>query len=145
MQNKIKATVYRLLARREYCSAQLYQKLMTKGYAEADVQKVIQEMSTEGAISDQRFTESLIRYRQSQGYGPIRIRQELQNHGIAQEMIEDHLNITDNAWFLEVSRVWQKKFKGQHPASLKDRAKQIRFLQYRGFTQQQIETIFQEV
>ena len=62
--------------------------------------------------------------------------------GIAKEMIEDHLDITDNAWLAEVQRVWQKRFSGQHPADLKARGQQMRFLQYRGFTEEQIATIF---
>lgn len=145
MQAKIKSYIYRLLARREYSVSQLQQKLLQKGYLDEDVQKVINEFIASGTISDRRYTESLIRYRQSQGYGPLRVRQELQSRGIPQEMIEDHLDITDNAWFLEISRVWRKKFKGQYPATLKDRGKQIRFLQYRGFTHAQIEAVLEPV
>jgi regulatory protein len=144
MQAKIKITIFRFLARREYSSARIEQKLLAKGFALGDVQAVIQALSADGTISDLRFTDSYIRYRQSQGYGPLRIRQELQVHGIHKEMIEDRLNITDNAWFTEVSRVWQKKFKGKKPSDLKDRQKQIRFLQYRGFTQEQIETVLKD-
>ena len=79
---------------------------------------------------------------QNQGFGPLRIRQELQVQGLSKEMIEDHLNIADNAWFAEANRVWQKRFRGKTPSNLKERGRQFRFLQYRGFTQEQIEQIF---
>ena len=41
--------------------------------------------------------------------------------------------------------VWQKRFRGVYPADIKNRSKQIRFLQYRGFTQEQINIIFNDV
>lgn len=140
--NKIKALVYRLLAGREYSNAKLEQKLITKGFPPADIASALEALRQEGVVSDLRFVESFIRYRQGLGYGPLRIRKELQTQGLSKEMIEDQLDITDNVWFAEASRVWQKRFRGKAPSDLKERGKQIRFLQYRGFTQEQIEQIF---
>jgi len=140
--NKIKTAVYRILAQRESSSAKIEQKLLTKGFPAADIERVLDELRQDGTVSDKRFAESYIRYRQNRGYGPLRIRQELQTQGLSKEIIEDQLDITDNAWFAEANRVWQKRFRGQAPADLKERGKQFRFLQYRGFTQEQIEHIF---
>jgi regulatory protein len=59
-------------------------------------------------------------------------------------MIAKQLQITDNAWFTEARNVWQKHFKGKLPTDFESRAKQMRFLHYRGFTREQIESVFRQ-
>lgn len=103
---------------------------------------MITALVQEGLINEQRFTENYIRWRRGKGYGPLRISAELQTRGILPEMIAEHLQITDNAWFAEARKVWQKYFKGKMPEEFKLRAKQMRFLQYRGFTREQIAAVF---
>lgn len=93
-------------------------------------------------LNDQRFTENYIISRRGKGYGPEWITQELRLKGIPLEMIAQHLDIADNAWFTEVRKVWQKKFKGKLPTDFKSKAKQVRFLQYRGYTRDHIESLF---
>lgn len=99
-------------------------------------------LTREGLQSDARFTENFIHYRRNKGYGPLHIRAELIERGITEDLIEHHLEITDNAWFDSVRNVWQKRFKNRLPNDFKARAQQIRFLQYRGFTREQIDSIF---
>jgi regulatory protein len=57
-------------------------------------------------------------------------------------MIAEVTQITDNAWFAAAYKVWRKHFKGILPTDFLLRAKQMRFLQYRGFTREQIEFTF---
>ncbi len=59
--------VLRLLARREYCAAQLRAKLLQRGAAEQTADAVICELSEQGLISDERFAESFLRARQQRG------------------------------------------------------------------------------
>ncbi len=99
-------------------------------------------MSQEGLQSNARFAENYIRFRQTKGYGPLHIRSELLARGLSEEFIEHHLKIADNAWFVGIQKVWHKRFKGIKPRDFKTRAQQMRFLQYRGFTQEQIDSIF---
>lgn len=141
-QAKIKAQVYRLLAQREHSSFKLEQKLLKSGFPITEIVQALEELRQAGVVSDQRFAECYIRYRQTLGFGPLRIRQELQGQGLSKEMIEEQLDIADNVWLTEANRVWQKRFKGKMPIDLKERGKQFRFLQYRGFTPEQIESIF---
>ena len=143
-QNKIKTAVYRILAQRESSSAKIEQKLLTKGFPAEEIGPALEALRQDGTVSDKRFAESYIRYRQNRGYGPLRIRQELQTHGLSKEMIEDQLDITDNAWFTEIRTIWRKHFKGRLPADQRERAKQLRFLYNRGFTQDQINSILKE-
>jgi regulatory protein len=132
-----------LLARREHSELELRQKLHSKGFPAASVEAVIVLLAAQGALSNARFTENYVRCRRQKGYGPVRIRAELNARGIDEDMIEDHLNITDNAWLISLRAVWRKRFKGVVPNDSKTRAQQQRFLQYRGFTLDQIDTIFQ--
>jgi regulatory protein len=96
-------------------------------------------------INEQRFTENYIHWRRAKGYGPLRIAMELQARGITREMIAEQLDISDNAWFQQVQKVWHKYFKGNANSDFKLRAKQIRFLLHKGFTQEQIESVFENI
>lgn len=138
----IRRAILHLLARRDHSQWEILQKLRAKGFAEKDVRPVMTDFVQTDFISDWRFTENYIHWRRNKGYGPLRITMELQARGIFPEMIEDQLKITDNAWFIEAQRVWQKRFKGKQPNDYKIRAKQMRFLQYRGFTREQIDSVF---
>jgi len=132
-----------LLARREHSETELYRKLTQKGHEQESVSAVIQALLNEGLLSTSRFTECYIRARRERGYGPVRIHAELLARGVPEDMIEHHLNINDNAWFIAAHKVWRKRFKNTLPRDFKMRAQQARFLQYRGFTSEQIENIYQ--
>lgn len=131
-----------MLARRDHSALEIRQKLRTKGFTPEDIQTIILEVSQSGYLSESRFTEHYIRWRRGKGFGPERIMLELQTRGITAEMIAEQIDITDNAWFNEARHVWQKHFRGKMPQDFKDKAKQMRFLQYRGFTREQIAKVF---
>lgn len=139
MTNKPLSTALRLLARRDHSIKELTDKLKLKGYALADIHPVIEECLQKGYLNEKRFTENYINWRRRKGYGPLRISQELQARGIPDDMIAELLQITDNAWFIEARQVWQKRFRGQVEKDFRKRAKQMHFLQYRGFTKEQIQ------
>lgn len=133
-----------LLARREHSESELLRKLRAKEHPIDEIKAVISQLAQEGLVSNTRFIEGYIHYRCNRGYGPIRIRAELIERGISEDFIEHHLNIADNAWFINVRTVWQKRFKGELPRDYKTRAQHMRFLFYRGFTQEHIESVFSE-
>lgn len=130
------------LARREHSHSELLKKLRQKQFSEPDIQQVLNKLQQQGLQSDARFAENYTHYRRNRGYGPIRIRAELLERGLTEEFIEDHLKITDNAWFNAAYQLWQKRFKGVTPTDFKTRAQQMRFLYYRGFTKEQIESVY---
>ena len=129
------------LARRDYSQHEIAQKLKAKAYSAQAISTIITKLAQAGLINEQRFTENYIHWRRAKGFGPLRISAELQARGILPEKIAEQLQITDNAWLTEVRKVWQKHFKGKLPDNFKHQAKQIRFLQYRGFTREQIESV----
>lgn len=138
----IRLTALNLLARREHSVTELTRKLNTKKYDASQIQTVIDALTREGLLSNDRFIETFVHHRRNKGFGPLRIEAELIERGIPKELIEQELNITDNAWFTEAKRVWQKRFKNKIPTDFKARAQQMRFLHYRGYTHEQIEDIF---
>jgi regulatory protein len=139
---KIRRHALFLLTRRDHTYLELKQKLSRKDYAPADIETILTSLESTGLINDQRFAESYTHYRRNKGYGPNRIRMELQARGLTEAVIAEHLQITDNAWFSDIQRAWRKQFKGRLPADHKEKAKQLRFLYNRGFTQNQIHSIF---
>lgn len=134
-----------LLARREHSEAELFRMLQHKSFDPTDIYTVIHTLIAEGLLNNTRFLENFLHARRNKGYGPLRIRAELIERGIAEDLIEQCLNITDNAWLDEIRNVWRKRFKNQLPRDFKTRAQQMRFLHYRGFTAEQIESVFNDV
>lgn len=138
---KIHKKILSMLTGRDYSRHTLLQKLKAKGFATNDCEQVIDKLIAAGLFNESRFIENYIYYRRQRGYGPDRIAQELRLQGISADRIALGLQITDNAWLDAAHKVWEKRFKGLHPHDFKDRIKQIRFLQYRGFTKEQIDAI----
>lgn len=122
-----------LLSRREHGAKELLLKLCQKGYPTEEAQEALANCQRLNYQSDQRYAESLSRTRINQGYGPIKIKHELQSKGIEADLIAAVNDLGKEFWFEQALQVWQKKF--NHPAKddLSEVAKQQRFLLYRGF------------
>lgn len=144
MGANIRKTVLNWLSRRDHTRGELVRKLTDKGYARTDIDTLLTALSEAGLINEQRFTENYIYWRRNRGYGPLRISLELQTRGIPPEMIAEHLQIADNAWSVEAFKVWRKRFKANSLKDIKEKAKQQRFLQQRGFTREQINSVFDQ-
>lgn len=128
-----------LLARREHSGLELRQKLLLR-YPDSAlvIENVLQDLQTEMLQSDERFTESYVAMRRRKGYGPQRLRQELREKGIDPELAHNELASAEHDWFTQAQQVLRKKF--PLPArEHKERAKHMRFLQYRGFNHEQIQ------
>ena len=127
------------LARREHTRLELNRKLQGKGFAADDIEKVLLDLSREGLQSDERFTEAFISSRLQRGSGPIKIAMELQQRGVVEELISLYLDERDSQWQTVAAKVREKRFGRLPPTDFKERARQMRFLQYRGFTMAQIQ------
>ena len=134
MSQSVRETAMNLLARREHSTQELHTKLLTRGFADHEITPVLQTLSREGLLSDERFVESFIHSRMARGSGPIKIRAELRQRGVADELIGDWLDARDRVWLEQAERVRCKKFGAALPADYKEKARQARFLQYRGFS-----------
>lgn len=122
-----------LLARREHGRVELVRKLRQRGATEELIGPALDRLTQEGLLSEARYLESFIRYRAHSGYGPVRIRGELVQRGLVRAEIEQALAESGIDWAEQLEEVWQRKFAGRLPQDLRERAKQGRFLSYRGY------------
>ncbi len=80
----------------------------------------------------------IVRYRSERGQGPEKIRAELKNKGIEDCLIEDFLDPGDRQWWQRAVAVRNKRFGLSIPKEYREKARQMKFLRYRGFTMEQI-------
>lgn len=122
-----------LLARREHGRVELVRKLRQRGATDDLIDPALDRLTEEGLLSEARYLESFIRYRARSGYGPVRIREELTQRGLVRAEIEQALAESGIDWAEQLADVWQRKYAGQLPQDMRERAKQGRFLSYRGY------------
>ena len=127
-----------LLARREHSRTEMAGKLAVRGYADAEIAAALDGLVADGLISDARFAEAFIASRLRKGQGPVRIRMELKKRGVADDIVQVYLDEPDVDWVELAIQVRQRKFGGSVPAEFSKQARQMRFLEYRGFTSEQI-------
>ena len=132
----------RLLSRREHGAHELATKLALKGYFHDDISEAIQKCIRLELQSDARFVENICRLRIRQGYGPVRIRKELQNLHIDSELIASALHQEKDNWLEYAALVLEKKFKEQIELTFSAIQKQKQFLLYRGFSIDTINMVF---
>jgi regulatory protein len=128
----------RLLGRREHSTKDLKRKLQAKGHAGDTVERVVGKLADKELVSDERFAASYVAYHGRRGHGPIRIRAELKQQGTPAETIDAALAAAEFQWDAIAAGVRRRKFGDGPPTSRTERAKQARFLQYRGFSGEQI-------
>ena len=128
-----------LLARREHAQGELARKLQNAGFDPDVTLNVIDTLKDEGLQSDERFVESFVQSRINQGKGPARIRAELGEKGVRGAAIDAALQVTGADWYALAREIREKKFGRGRPADFREKARQMRFLQYRGFEPDQIQ------
>ncbi len=139
-QNKdCQAAAIRLLSRREHSKKELRRKLLERDFDSLTVDNTLISLKNENLQSDDRFAECYIRSKWNKGIGPVRLRRELCEHGIDDEIINHYLH--DHEWRQLAVAVRQKRFGVALPENFEARAKQMRFLQYRGFSTEQINPV----
>lgn len=130
------------LARREYGQTELIRKLADKGYRRNIVEDSVRQLTEDGLQDDDRFAEAFVQSRINQGKGPVRIRLDLGQRGISDATIELAIEAAHADWHGLASAVRQRKFGPDRPRDFKEKARQMRFLQYRGFEQDHVQAAF---
>ena len=127
-----------LLARREHSAKELRVKLLARDFEHDEVDAVIERLIDDALLSDERFAQAFVASRVRKGQGPVRIRGELEQRGVAGELIEASLGRAGVEWCDVARDVHDRKYGGARPTDYRERARRSRFLQYRGFTGEQI-------
>jgi regulatory protein len=127
-----------LLARRDYSTRELRFKLKERGYLEHAIEPVLIDLEETRKLDDARYGANVVASRSRRALGPARIRQELTRKGVTTETIDQALAGGDGEEapdFIQLARQARiRKFGPEVPTDWKEKAKQARFLQYRGFS-----------
>ncbi|MFL6602946.1 MAG: regulatory protein RecX [Steroidobacteraceae bacterium] len=126
-----------LLARRDFSTGELRERLARKGFEAGIVAQVIAELGEERALDDSRYAANYVRYAAARGHGPVRIRAELKALELTDELIEAALAEGPD-WQTSAREARVRKFGPEPPVGWPEKARQARFLQYRGFSSDHI-------
>ncbi len=126
------------LARREHSRHELCRKLQGAGFEANVALDAIEQLRKDGLQSDRRFVDAFVQSRISRGKGPRVIRADLSQRGVRDPVIHGVLSEVEQDWDALAREVRRKKFGESRPRDVKDKARQMRFLQSRGFEPDQI-------
>ena len=144
----------RILAMRDHSEQELRRKLTAQPtfpgkpkteedpFTPEDIEKVIAWCYEHRWLDDAQFASRFIASRSRKGYGPQRIRQELQGKGIARDLSEAAMENCEVDWQEMARDIAERKFGEQLPTEWKERAKVQRYLQYRGFYMEDIQAVY---
>jgi regulatory protein len=131
-----------LLCRREHSKFELTRKLKQREFEQDEIDAVIEVLQQDNLQSDNRFVESLVNSRINAGFGPIKIRHELRQKGVADGLVGDYFSNLEVDWPSSMSEQRIKKFGASIPFEYKEKMKQARFLQNRGFSPESVMRLF---
>jgi regulatory protein len=127
----LRARAIGLLARREYARSELQQKLLAKGGDADEVRVLLDELIALGYLSDARYAQVAVAHK-SKSFGRRHIAESLRAKGIARADIETALTEAGHDDDAALRALWQRRF-GHAPVDAREEARQVRFLQARGF------------
>lgn len=123
-----------LLGAREHSTKELQQKLSRKGYEQDAIDEAVNYLLDLNYLSDERYAEAFCRSKAAKPLGKQRILNELRMKGIPEPMAKEALNSLEVDWFELALELKQRKFGYEVEKDFKARAKQTRYLVYRGFS-----------
>lgn len=129
----VRLAALRLLARRDFATTELRERLLAKGFEPAWVEESVAELTAAKALDDARYAGNYVSYHGGRGEGPLRIAAQLRRLGVAEGLIEAALAEGPD-WPVLARRVRQNRFGAKPPSNWPEKARQARFLQYRGFS-----------
>ena len=128
---RLRGLAFAMLGRREYSEQELKQKLLDLEADPTEVEEIVKEFQTSQYQSDQRMADMIVRANVRKGRGPARVKQSLRERHVAPDLAQENLEETD--WLALARALREKKFGVELPTESKEKARQLRFLQYRGF------------
>lgn len=123
-----------LQGRREHSRIELTQKLKLFGASTVQIEETLARLAEYSLQSDDRFAESLVRSQLLRGRGQRAIKQVLQQRGLDAEHPALAEQTVDTDWTLRAQELLRRRFGENLSREAKEKARYIRFLQYRGFS-----------
>jgi regulatory protein len=132
-QSDVRVAAIKLLSRRDFATIDLRDRLIALGFDEKGVLATMAALMADGTLNDERYAQNYVTYHSGRGHGPQRIAAELRRLGVAPEHIEIALAAGPD-WHALARKVCRSKFGPEPPGNWAEKARQARFLQYRGFS-----------
>ncbi len=126
-----------LLARRDYAIGELSLKLAAQKFEQDAIAGALEALKRRHALDDARYAENYVSYHAGRGQGPERIRADLKALGVVEELISAAVDAGPD-WRGLAQQQRERRFGPEIPAEWADKARQARFLQYRGFSSDHI-------
>lgn len=135
-QPTLRVRALRLLARRDWSRQAFHDRLATHAADEggrAELAALLDEFTQQGWISDARYAEAVVRQRKDR-YGKAAIARRLKQAGVTEAAIADAVGaLNADHEFTTALALIRRKFRTP-PQDEKEKARQIRFLQARGYS-----------
>jgi len=132
-----------IISRREHSSREVKDKLSRRFNAEDLIDSAIEKLLANNLINDVRFAEMYVLSRKKKGFGPKRIAYELSSKGVKDSLSNEAI-IKEGGWLESAKNVFAKKFKEGPSSNFKESMKQKTFLQNRGFSFKEIDSVMQQ-
>lgn len=123
-----------MLTRRDHSRQEISRKLLEQGGRPEVVETVLDELAERGLQSDARVAEVFVRSRAERGCGPRTIMADLRSRGVDSELVEAALQASAYDWQHQANILRERRFGRALPVEMREKARQLRFLQYRGFS-----------
>lgn len=143
-ENELYDYAITLLAKKDFSSGSLIHLLSKLTEKEEYIANVIQKLSNSNHLNDTRLVTMLIDKQIKKLHGPTRIKQEIRQKGFPQTLIEQKIEESGIDWYSMAKEARIKKFSDTPPSDQKEKAKQIRYLQYKGFSMDMIFETFSQ-
>ena len=130
---ELERAALRLLGNREHSRRELRRKLKARATHSDQLERLLDTLTEQGAQSDRRYVLGYIDFRRRRGFGPVRIRMELTERGIAAALVDVCLDANDAHWDQLLLATAKSKFGEDPPLGFSEWARRARFLEYRGF------------
>ena len=121
-----------MLARREHSRLELGRKLASHAESPDELENLLDDLARRGWLSEQRVVEQVIHARRGK-FGSERICRELRELGVTEDLIAEALPEMREGDLEAARAVWKRKFR-KPPRDVSERARQVRFMRYRGFS-----------
>jgi regulatory protein len=136
LSDELRARALRLLARREHTRAELARKLAPEAASSAVLAALLDQLETRKQLSNERYAEARA-HRLSRKFGALRVRRELVAKGVEPDAAARFAADVEKSDLERARFILARKYR--LPASApKERARRMRFLQARGFSQEVI-------
>ena len=127
-----------LLARRDYASGESARTLSKMTENREKIDKALSRLVECGYLDDNRLITHMIDKHVRKKHGPARIKQEIRQKGFSPELVEQMLEKVDVDWYAMARELKVSKFGDAVASEAKEKNKQIRYLQYKGFSMDMI-------